>query len=48
MNVARWLNSILKSLSESVSRIFGPDDDVYPETGVQPFEGDVYSDSEAT
>lgn len=47
MNISRWLNNILKSLSEAVSRIFGPDDDAYPETGVQPFEGDIYSDNEA-
>jgi len=28
-------------ISGAVSRIFGPKDDDYPATGVQPFEGDI-------
>jgi hypothetical protein len=30
-------------LSEGVIRLFSPRTDKYPEVGVQPFEGDVYS-----
>ncbi|MEM9908562.1 MAG: hypothetical protein AAF921_26480 [Cyanobacteria bacterium P01_D01_bin.44] len=44
MKMTGWLNNILNYLSEAVSRIFGPDDDAYPNTGVQPYEGDPYSD----
>ncbi|MCM0593578.1 MAG: hypothetical protein HEQ35_02010 [Gloeotrichia echinulata IR180] len=31
---------VINYLSGAVSRIFGPRDDDYPATGVQPFEGD--------
>lgn len=31
-------------VSEGVSRIFSPRDDHYPETGVQPFDGDPLSE----
>ena len=45
------LKAILKAVQEvtqqvisyilgAVTRIFGPSDDDYPKTGVQPFEGD--------
>ena len=30
-------------LAEAVYRIFSPHDDMYPETGVQPFSGVPYS-----
>jgi len=32
---------IIRYISGAVARIFGPTDDQYPETGVQPFEGDI-------
>ncbi|MBD2435851.1 hypothetical protein [Nostoc sp. FACHB-110] len=32
---------VLNYVSDAVSRIFGPKDDNYPATGVQPFEGDI-------
>jgi hypothetical protein len=35
------LQQVIQFLSEAVARIFGPSDDQYPETGVQPFEGDI-------
>lgn len=31
---------VVNFISGAVSRIFGPRDDNYPETGVQPFEGE--------
>ncbi len=33
--------NLVSYISGAVSRIFGPRDDNYPETGVQPFEGEV-------
>ena len=35
---------IIRFISGPVARIFGPTDDEYPETGVQPFEGDIPED----
>ena len=32
---------IIRYISWPALRIFGPTDDEYPETGVQPFEGDI-------
>lgn len=43
MQLTHWLNDTLRYFSEAVARIFGPDDDAYPEIGVQPYEGDPYS-----
>jgi hypothetical protein len=31
-------------LSEGIGRIFSPRDDQYPDIGVQPFEGEPYSE----
>ncbi|MEO0456725.1 MAG: hypothetical protein AAF152_09090 [Cyanobacteria bacterium P01_A01_bin.114] len=44
MKIKGWLNDVLNYLSEAVARIFGPDDDAYPNIGVQPYDGDVYSE----
>ena len=35
---------LIRYISDGVARIFGPSDDNYPETGVQPFEGDPAND----
>ncbi|MBD2302060.1 hypothetical protein H6G80_15405 [Nostoc sp. FACHB-87] len=32
---------VVTYISGAASRIFSPRDDNYPETGVQPFEGDI-------
>lgn len=40
MNIYKWLDSISQYISEAVVRIFGPTDDAYPITGVQPFSGE--------
>lgn len=40
MNLGKMMKNIMQYLSEGVARIFSPRDDHYPETGVQPFDGD--------
>jgi hypothetical protein len=39
------LNRIMQFFAEPIGRIFGPDDNNYPETGVQPFEGDTNTEA---
>lgn len=41
MNVRKTFDDLIHFISGAVARIFGPTDDQYPATGVQPFEGDV-------
>lgn len=41
MKVLGMVNDVIQYLSEAIARIFGPRDDAYPETGVQPFSGDI-------
>lgn len=45
MKVPQPVDGLIKYISEAVSRIFGPSDDAYPPTGVQPFEGEPYKGS---
>ncbi|MEM8804809.1 MAG: hypothetical protein AAGF01_02010 [Cyanobacteria bacterium P01_G01_bin.38] len=44
-NRSTSINKALQNFSEwllgAARRIFSPTDDNYPETGVQPFEGDI-------
>lgn len=42
MSITRIIASITQFISEAAMRIFGPNDDAYPEIGVQPFMGDPY------
>lgn len=35
---------VVTYISSAASRIFSPRDDNYPETGVQPFDGDIADD----
>ena len=42
MNIYKLFENITKYISEAVVRIFGPNDDAYPNTGVQPFTDDPY------
>jgi hypothetical protein len=44
MSIFKVFHNAVQYLSEGVSRIFAPVDDEYPETGVQPFEGDPFSE----
>lgn len=40
MHVPKLLNDVIYYFSEAISRIFGLNDDAYPNIGVQPFDGD--------
>lgn len=44
MKLAYLFNSALTYLMEAAGRIFSPTDDSYPNTGVQPYSGDPWSD----
>lgn len=35
------IKDIIKFISGAITRIFAPTDDEYPNTGVQPFEGEL-------
>lgn len=43
MKVSQMLDSLVQYFSDAIARIFGPSDDAYPEVGVQPFDGEPYS-----
>lgn len=43
MNIPKQLQNFIEYITEAFARIFGPDDDEYPNVGVQPFEGDPYN-----
>ncbi len=40
MGIPKLLDNVIQYFSGAISRIFGPSDDEYPNTGVQPFEGE--------
>jgi hypothetical protein len=40
MSLPKVIDDVISYISGAMSRIFGPTDDSYPETGVQPYEGD--------
>jgi hypothetical protein len=42
MAISKILGNITRYISEAAMRIFGPNDDAYPNTGVQPFTGEPY------
>ena len=42
MAVTKMLARMTQYISEAFMRIFGPNDDAYPNIGVQPFTGDPY------
>lgn len=43
MNIFQVIRNTVQYLVESSTRLFSPSDDQYPNTGVQPFDGDAYS-----
>ena len=43
--VRAWSN-LSQYISEAIARIFSPNDDKYPDVGVQPFEGEPYQPSQ--
>ncbi len=42
MSISKLFDSVTQYISEAVRRIFGPTDDAYPATGVQPFTGEIF------
>jgi hypothetical protein len=42
MKFLRDIQQLIQNIWSSILRIFSPRDDDYPETGVQPFEGEPY------
>jgi len=36
------MNQMASFLAEAIARIFSPNDDAYPNVGVQPFSGEVF------
>ncbi len=44
MKIFPWLQDTVQSILKGVARIFQPTDDNYPNTGVQPFEGEAYDE----
>jgi len=44
MNISKIIADVSEYISVAFARIFGPNDDQYPEVGVQPFEGEPYQE----
>ncbi|NJO41736.1 MAG: isochorismate synthase [Cyanobacteria bacterium CRU_2_1] len=42
-NATLWIRNMLQYVAEAASRIFSPNQDEYPDVGVQPFDGDSCS-----
>ncbi|MEO0535624.1 MAG: hypothetical protein AAF215_17340 [Cyanobacteria bacterium P01_A01_bin.123] len=40
-STGQTIQQAIDSIIGAAGRIFSPSDDEYPETGVQPFEGDI-------
>lgn len=40
-----FFDGLMQYFAEPIGRIFGPDDNSYPEIGVQPFDGDAYAET---
>jgi hypothetical protein len=47
MSITTWLQESLGSFSRAVARIFSPNDDHYPATGAQPYDGDPYDEKQS-
>ncbi|HEY9618560.1 MAG TPA: isochorismate synthase [Microcoleaceae cyanobacterium] len=45
MSVVQRIGEFLRSLVESGARIFTPAKDDYPESGVQPFQGEPFDET---
>ncbi|MEG3861352.1 isochorismate synthase [Microcoleus sp. herbarium12] len=41
MNLSKSLADAMRYVSEAAVRIFSPSDDNYPNSGIQPFEGNL-------
>lgn len=42
MIISQTLKSIIQYITEGFFRIFSPNNDRYPDIGIQPFEGEEY------
>ncbi|MGB3494462.1 MAG: hypothetical protein WBA57_17170 [Elainellaceae cyanobacterium] len=42
MAILKNVQSVFQFVLEGAARIFTPNKDIYPATGLQPFEGEVY------
>ncbi|NET09594.1 MAG: isochorismate synthase [Merismopedia sp. SIO2A8] len=42
MTIFNQVENAFQFIGKGMARLFGPDDNTYPETGVQPFTGDPY------
>ncbi len=42
MGISKLFGNMIQYISEAAARIFGPNDDAYPATGVQPFSGEPF------
>jgi len=42
MRFSKMFDSSIQYIFEAVTRIFGPSDDAYPATGMQPFTGEPF------
>ncbi len=40
MSIPKIIDDVIQYVSGAVVRIFAPSDDQYPNTGVQPFDGE--------
>ena len=40
-----FFENLMQYFAEPIGRIFGPDDNSYPEIGVQPFDGNIYAET---
>jgi hypothetical protein len=45
MNVSSFIQDFVQYLTEGFARIFSPNNDEYPNVGIQPYEGDPYQAS---
>lgn len=46
MKIFQGLQNLVQYIWDGASRLFKANDDDYPKSGVQPFEGDPYDDRE--
>lgn len=45
MSIITLVRRVIQYVSEAVTRIFAPNDDHYPATGVVPFQGETHKKS---
>jgi hypothetical protein len=44
MSVPKLFDDVIQYFTGAIYRIFGPNDDAYPNTGVQPYSGEPNKD----